>query len=292
MSLELNQDAIVFSSVVRNYGTFSLNLLKRYSISSEHFSKYSFRKEIIDSLPSYKVVIFLINSGDENLIYYLGLCDALNLNTVIFIQTGLPLNPILSSRLFCYVDFDDPSWYTRFAVQIYLSQSLKDLRPVDLVSEKNFSINRNYYLNNFNGKKLISNINSASSERELSNLVETILLDSNITFNREKRINAHTRLRADFIIWSQELEHILGNPIILEIKNRRFHKDDVQQIETYIALSESAIGIVLYFNFTDSDRDMFNSTSTVSNVAAYDLSQFIITYLAMDFKNAVLKCFS
>lgn len=295
MDVNFNRKAIVFSAVGNKQSDFSIYLLK-FSVYSEHFSKYSLREDLQRSISHHSAAIFLIDRKDDSLLYYLGMCDALGVRSLIFIGQDLPPNPILSSRLFCYVDFADPLWYEKAAVNIYISQLLREPAPqsIDRPDVKG-SLERAYYLNNTNGRRLLERTKDSKSEVELEQILSIILSDSGIIFSSNKRLTSkksNLSLRPDFIIWSLELEHIIGNPIILEVRNRRFREEDVDQMGDYISHFESAAGVILYRNFTEEDRKKFDSTKLSSNIGAHDLLQFIETYLAMDFKNAVLRCFS
>src|SRR5262245_9347037 len=79
-----------------------------------------------------------------------------------------------------------------------------------------------------------THINGAQNERELLDVLRTLLVDTGVEVVAEARIGDH---RADFVIWSDVLGTNVGNPLIIEVKATLRTIDAVRQALAQLAHS-------------------------------------------------------
>jgi GxxExxY protein len=85
--------------------------------------------------------------------------------------------------------------------------------------------------------KVHSSLGRFCKEKEYADLIETVLKEKNITYQREHLIN--NRNRVDFII---------ENKIILELKNKQIvTKNDYYQIQRYLQITNIQLGLLINF---------------------------------------------
>jgi hypothetical protein len=93
----------------------------------------------------------------------------------------------------------------------------------------------------------IQDATAAGQERRLEELVARAIRESGVEFVAEAQNIRHT---PDLAIWSDALQPLVGNPLLIEIKLRILGSDDarraVQQLSTAILSSGAGWGLLLY----------------------------------------------
>jgi hypothetical protein len=97
-------------------------------------------------------------------------------------------------------------------------------------------------------------IKGAQNERELLDVLRTLLVDAGVEVIADARIGNY---RADFAIWSDILGTYVGNPLIVEVK-RTLRPMDVQQALAQLTHDVNAVGaswgLLLYADGPDPSR--------------------------------------
>jgi hypothetical protein len=82
---------------------------------------------------------------------------------------------------------------------------------------------------------------------------------------------------ADFAVWSDLLETLVGNPFLVEVKSRIRNREDAvritNQIAAYVSASGSHWALLLYGDGPDPDSDWWAQTSP--NVLVLSLKSFL-----------------
>jgi Holliday junction resolvase len=98
-------------------------------------------------------------------------------------------------------------------------------------------------------------IKGAQTERELLDVLRTLLVDAGVEVVADAHIGDH---RADFAIWSDVLGTYVGNPLIVEVKRTLHTMDAVHQalaqLTHYLSASGAPWGLLLYVNGPDPAR--------------------------------------
>jgi hypothetical protein len=114
-------------------------------------------------------------------------------------------------------------------------------------------------------------ISSAQNfEESIGELFKTL----NIDVLAENKYKA-TDFRADFSLWIDELNSVVGNPIIVEAKfnrNRNSLRDAVEQLSSYLKKYNSKTGLIIYNNPTnESFVELFSYSPLVLSISFQDL---------------------
>jgi hypothetical protein len=101
----------------------------------------------------------------------------------------------------------------------------------------------------------LNELPKSGSARRLEDLVNDLLNSCGVNVVTEA---ATKEIVADFAVWSDELDPILGNPLIVELKRTIRGTSDVtnagQQLGRYLAQSGGLWGLLLYQNGIDPDH--------------------------------------
>lgn len=101
----------------------------------------------------------------------------------------------------------------------------------------------------------LDDLPSSGSGRNLEDLVNDLLNACGVDVVAEA---VTKEIGADFAVWSDELDPILGNPLIVELKRTILRTSDVtnagQQLGRYLAQSGGLWGLLLYQNGYDPDH--------------------------------------
>lgn len=284
----MQEDAkvIIFSDLKDRSIDFQTHLLREYGIECDFFAVYDNQFELIRDLKKYHFCIFLVSESWKRLYYYLGACDGLEKRYLIFSQQDV-YDPITSQRLISFVDFTNKAWFKKRAIDIAITHTLQstDQLPQVTWSEPD----------EFDSKRLQAlrkRLSYAKSESELEVILSEILAKQDIIFNRDLNIEK-TKLKPDFMIWSGDLEYIIGNPIIIELRRQAPKSADIENILNYMSSTDAALSIILYHNLAHYEVGVDLLLPEQSDrVAIGDVETFINDVLSLGFKDATLRTIS
>mgnify|MGYP003576960868 CR=1 FL=1 len=130
---------------------------------------------------------------------------------------------------------------------------------------------------------------SGKNERYLEDFVEQLLKHYQLEYS--KRTNNQAGYVADFSFWSDPLENILGNPILIEVKKQITPRniDALQkQIKRALEKTNAKGGIVFYNELTGSPKNIWEATT--SNILFISILKLIEKLQSKDFEDAIASC--
>lgn len=281
--MQADTKVIIFSDLKDRSINFQTHLLREYGIECDFFAVYDNQFELIKDLKKYDFCIFLVSESWKRLYYYLGACDGLDMRYLIFSQQDV-YDPITSQRLISFVDFTDMAWFKKRAIDIALAHMLQSTdhtpqitwpEPESLDSERLQTLRKR--------------LSYAKSESELELILSEILAQQDIIFNRDLRIEK-TKLQPDFMIWSGELEYLVGNPIIIELRRQAPKNADIENILNYMEAADAAFSLILYHNlaYYEVGIDLLISEQS-DRIAIGDVETFINDVISLGIKDAILR---
>ncbi len=120
----------------------------------------------------------------------------------------------------------------------------------------------------------LSNLPTTRSARQLEGLVYDLLRACTVDVIAESE---GRDIRADFAIWSDELEPLMGNPLIVEVKRTLGRKTDIaktgNQIAKYLENASGVWALLLYQNGFEADHPSW--TQLPPTVIAFRLDELI-----------------
>lgn len=284
--MEVKARSIIFSDVQSKNIDFQNDLLEQYGIETVFFAAFGEIEDLISELKSVDFAIFFFRDVKSFNLYHLGMCDALNVRSVIFCQVNKILTFELARKLISFVDFGDKLWFKKLSVDLAIDNALKDAE-INVTTEKRGtekSVDSKIY------EKIRSRLSHAKSEQELAVLLAEFFTESKIIFNFNQTLD-DSILRPDFVIWSSDLEYVVGNPLIIEVKRGHPRQEDIDQISKYMDNAKSSIGIILYQNMAISSVGQLNILSEGSSSFGFGtIENFINDMTTLGIKDAVIRC--
>jgi len=156
-----------------------------------------------------------------------------------------------------------------------------------IISKKQTPALDNKAFKNFVEK--LQSIRQRNSSREFEDLIKDVFntLDLQIVSN-EYSVEGKG---ADFALWDESLESVIGNPIFVEIKFGNLKTQDIfnteQQLKRYIEIGEAKAGILLYL---DKEGKKFDDTPTLNPfILKFDFEDFLTKLSSHNLKQIFLN---
>lgn len=268
-----------------------VNLLKRLNVDvfdsliDIQYGK-SFQRAIKDSIKGCDFMIIVYSDANPNVAFEAGIGVSLN-------------KPIISivSEQECHPDFLFESTYVyalpeeidkiEFNLNIFLDK-IKPKIKSEPIKVKKSNFNTGGYPNYYD--KILSwyqDINN-STERDYELLFKQIL--ELYKFNViQNKFDSNIKLLTDFCIWSDELNNVIGNPILIEIKKEinRKNVDSIKESVTNLLNNNSAESCLVFYEslINITKNDLPNS----SKFLFIQISDFIEKFKTCDFNESIRK---
>ncbi len=117
-------------------------------------------------------------------------------------------------------------------------------------------------------------LNLGEVKNELENIVTNILNESDVTIVKQPKIINNT---PDLAIWSDELDTILGNPIIIEIKENIRGSNHIKiisdRIQNYLEKTNSKFALVFFLKGIGPENA--KNLANINNILFFQLEEFI-----------------
>ncbi len=250
----------------------------------------SIQRTIKNQIKNADFGLFLITQDSLNSIYEMGICEGLNKEYFVLIDKNLNPPQFLKNRLFIRVDISDFSTVEEGILKIasdiekrqFKSKSQK--RRPNIKSE-NYPENIKDELRNL--LPLIKNLRTARNNQLLENKVFEIFksIDLNVIENDRNKDKG-----VDFALWNDKLGKLIGNPIIIEVKqgNIATRRSEIQkQLMDYSRKSDAKVAILLYLD--ENNKRIQLESSLEPLIFSYDIEDFINALLENPFENILLS---
>jgi hypothetical protein len=218
---------------------------------------------ILEEITNCDFVVAVISGNDIKVYYELGIAHSSNKNIFVIApetQTNFELAPSLNITYIRAMLFDEEK--IRYGLTIFLKNSdhISNNKPVKKLprSRKNKKFLKDDQLSLMLSE--LKTIDAIKFEFFLANLFEIIGVKT-IVQNRMKR----EEFTADFSLWIDELEPIVGNPVIVEAKHNPSNLTrGIAQLESYLTKYNGSAGLLIY-----NDPIKSNSTPFVKYSASF-----------------------
>lgn len=243
-------------------------------------------EQIMKAIRNADLFIAVINSRDilADKYFEIGYAYGRKKDILLFIQPNMnidwdniPKLPIMYTDLKNYKDID-------FFLDQYLSADKGRSREVEYEIEKSHSIKdyANDLMNEWKENK------KSFSEAKIEDLIVKALQASGITkFARSPQYE--NDIGADLVIWIDELEYFIGNPLIIEIKGK--FKDDKQtsdsfnQIEQYRQSSNSNWALLI----SPKSQTVETIADDFSRILYISLEKLLLNLQKKSFANIIIE---
>jgi hypothetical protein len=268
-----------------------INLLSKYRVdifdsqTDINFGK-SFQKAIKDSIKECDFMIIVYSHANPNIAFEAGVGVSLN----------KPIFSIVSEKN-NHPDFLFDSTYVHalpeevnkieFNLKIFLD-NIKPNKTSPTIKIKNKKFYGggypNYYDKIFNWYHSINN----STEKDYELLFKQIFELYNLSVIQNK-YDSNIKFLTDFCIWSDELNNVMGNPILIEVK-KEINKNNIDNLkETVLNLANNNSAescLVFYESLKEiSKKDLPNT----SRYFFIQISDFIEKFKTSDFNESIRK---
>lgn len=232
-----------------------IDVLKEYDI--EIISPLDFKYQSVTLFEQIKKEIrksdFIIavipnDYKNENIYFELGIAVGLGKKVVLFVPPNISIPLDIKSFLTVRSEIQNREAF-RFILDQIKDISFKPTKIKKSIKKIGSPLGGkvNYYLDKIEYPK------SKYKEYELVEIVRQILNDSGINvLSQSKELESY----ADLAIWADNLDSYLGNPILIEIKNKISNYDKIYfQIKNFIAKSNSRSAIIIHFDKAPAPKD-------------------------------------
>jgi len=205
---------------------------------------FSILEKTSDAIADADLFIAILDKSrsNANTLFELGLAYAKNKMILVLVPSGMSIPSDISELLYIKAGVDNIE-----AIDFALDQLLsapktgRRTKKSNILSSQPLGPKANNLLSKIN--KFGENI----PEHELANIVKNMLEASQVSVIAQPKINVK---RGDLAIWSEELEPILDNPILIEIKSQIDNKQQLNrisdQIENYLKNNNTRFALLLY----------------------------------------------
>lgn len=206
-----------------------------FEFPSAGFTIFEKIKELIAKADIF-IAVFNSDLPNENLYFELGYATALGKQIILISDHNYKIPSNLKSLLIIKSGTQDKE-----ALEFAINQVLSAPKPIKKKKSKiydKYNFNKSdYYLNQ---------IKTIKTDYELFKIVQNLLKDLGIDAMAESKVKD---FGVDFAIWENDLEPIIGNPLIIELK-REINKSNINrindQIDNYLKKINSGSALVLY----------------------------------------------
>jgi nucleoside 2-deoxyribosyltransferase len=168
----------------------------------------------------------------------------------------------------------EPTDYEKinYSFQFFLDNLSKNLK----VERKTQRISRKIIKGKLISKDLVDSLKNRqiSSAQNFEESIGELFKTLNIDVLAENKYKA-TDFQADFSLWIDELNSVVGNPIIVEAKfnrNRNSLRGAVEQLSSYLKKYNSKTGLLIYNNPTNEQFvELFSYSPLVLSISFQDL---------------------
>jgi hypothetical protein len=268
-----------------------INLLNNYRVEifdSQTDVQYgkSFQKAIRDSIKGCDFMIIVYSQSNPNIAFEAGIGVTLN----------KPIFAIVSEKS-NYPDFLFDSTYVHalpeevnkieFNLKIFLDKIKlkKKSSSVNIMNQKFYG---GGYPNHYN--KIVSWYNKInnSTEKDLELLFKQIFELYNLSVIQNK-IDSNIKFLTDFCIWNDDLNNVIGNPILIEVK-KEINRNNIDKLkETLLNVSNNNSAescLVFYESLKDLSK---NDLPYTSRYFFIQISDFIEKFKTSDFNESIRK---
>ena len=201
-------------------------------------------EKVTDAISDAELFIAVLDQSksNENTLFELGLAYAQNKQILILAPPGVSIPTDISGLLYIQSGVDNVD-ALRFAIEQLLSAPKRRKRPQksQIISSKPLG---------HKADNLLTELDEYSehvSGYELVKIVTKLLEQSGISVIAPSKLESR---KVDLAIWVDELEAVLGNPILIEIKERIDSQEQVMKISNqileYISKSNSRYALLIY----------------------------------------------
>lgn len=236
----------------------------------------SFQKSLSNAIKNCDFVVLIYSSANPNIAFEAGIAVALK-KPIFTIVSTLDSKPDFLLDSTCVHAQPSEIDKLRFNLNIFL----KNIKPRKRVETKvshewNVGGNRNKYKSILN---LYNNI-KPKSERNYENLFQEIFYLYNLNIIKNK-IDSKVNFCADFSIWSDKLNNVIGNPILIEVKNE-INKRNINKIKNsinqLINTNHSESYLIFYDQLYDINKKDLPNTSRCLFIQILDLIEKLKDY--------------
>jgi hypothetical protein len=232
------------------------------------------------------VAVFSDSINNDNIIFELGIAAAHKKQIIILTPPDFSLPSDLKGFLILKVSHHNID-ALGFAIDQFLVATKLSKKKREIIKFK--GDRETSKLPNDKIYELINRLNiieQSNSGYGIEKFVEEILKDSGISVIKQSN---KPELTADYAIWSDDLGAVLGNPILIEIKNSIINSDQIiritNQILKYINNSNSKSAIVFYLTGLPSND--VQKYSKQFNIIFFKLKEFIEQLQNNSFADAI-----
>ncbi len=243
---------------------------------------------VLDKIQDSDFVIAIIERPSADVYFEIGISVGLKKPLFILVDPKCMLPNVVHGYVFLRTPLEDSE-----ILRGSLSQFIQDIiKKKKTKKKKRLSVEKKQLFEEQKNLKTylqqIRRLRKKSQALEVENLVLSLFkeLDLHVVSSlptREVKV-------VDFLLWSDELEVSLGNPIIVEIKVGELNHNRLKTIEkklvNYISASDARSGILLYLD--RKGRRFQQKFSLGPLIIRWDLEDFVRSLLVQDFKDVIL----
>lgn len=265
----------------------------------EHFDFYdfsigeSFQQILKRKIRNADFAIFVLTNNNINTLYEIGVAEGLGKKHFVLADKDFDVPFYLQNGLIIKVDLQDRDKVFNIVDSILLevekqqhrnsrlSRNHKKPRNNTDIYSRDIQDNLQSYL------QQIQNIRINGHGKNLQYVLGEVFRTLKLTYVES---NEDTDRGVDFAIWNDELDRVIGNPIIVEVKYGQLDgvrvSRAIEQVKNYALKSEAKVGLVLYLD-KGNKRHQFKS-SLVPLIIALDIEDFLTELLHSSFEKIIL----
>lgn len=269
------------------------NMLLKLGVETHNLYDFSIGSSFSDlikrKIRESDFIVALITNKNQNVLYDLGLAEALGKPIFLLVEHDVKLPLFLEGKMHYQLDWSKNTQLLELSLKNYiLDISNRNTRYKKRKIEPEIT-SLNIDETNENINKLKQLRNKKFGEFELIDLIMNIFKKLNIQAVSEMDLG--NRRRVDIAITNEHLSTYFGNPILFEIKSGRISRNIIEnaqyQLQSYLSKTEANFGILLYL---DKNNNRFgNEYYRVPNILMFDIEDFIQGISSEGFEKFLIK---
>lgn len=268
------------------------NILFKLGVETHNFYDFSIGSSFSDlikrKIRESDFVVALITQKNQNVLFELGVAEALGKPIFLLVEQELKLPFFLEGKMYYQLDWSKNTQLLELSLKNYIldiSNHYTRYRKRKVDNEKNLSIDDT----NASLIKLRQLRSSDFREVDLIDLVMNVFKKLNI--QAVSKMALSDRARVDIAITNERLSTYFGNPILFEVKSGRINPSIIEngqyQLQNYLSKTEANFGILLYFD--KNDRRFGIGSYRVPNILMFDIEDFIQGISSEGFEKFLIK---
>lgn len=269
------------------------NILVKLGIDSHNLFDFSIGSSFSDlikrKIRESDFVLALVTGENQNVIYELGIAEALGKPIFLLVDPNVKLPFFLEGKMHYQLDWSENTQLLEFSLENYVQDiSIKYRR----YKKRKIEITSNDLSIDETNEKLIQirQLRETSfTEVQLIQLIMDVFDKINIQAVSELKLGDKSRV--DIAVNSESLSTYFGNPLLIEVKSGQINNHVLEnaqyQLLNYIGKTDSNFGILLYFD--KANKRFGKEHYQVPNILMFDIEDFVQGIAAEGFEQFLIK---